>query len=86
MLNKLKSLREKSHDIQTVGLSDAIVEKFLKLDPRLGQAIDDAVNKYELLHAEFGELLNSQSWTKLSMFKVVSLTFMMLTLLIHILH
>lgn len=58
MLNKLKSLREKSHDIQTVGLSDAIVEKFLKLDPRLGQAIDDAVNKYELLHAEFGELLN----------------------------
>jgi acetylornithine/succinyldiaminopimelate/putrescine aminotransferase len=57
MLEKLKSLRSKCDDILTVGLSDETVEKFLKLDPRLGQAIDDALNKYESLNSEFGNLL-----------------------------
>lgn len=58
MLEKLKSLRAKSKNIQTVGLSDEHIEKFLKLDPRLGEAVEDAVRNYQKLEAEFSDLLS----------------------------
>jgi acetylornithine/succinyldiaminopimelate/putrescine aminotransferase len=48
-LEKLNSIRSRSGKRQTQGLSDAVVKEFLTLDPKLGQAIDDA-------HTQFAEL------------------------------
>jgi acetylornithine/succinyldiaminopimelate/putrescine aminotransferase len=57
MLEKLKSLREKSTGIQTVGLPDEVVEKFLKRDPNLAKAIDEAIENYAEIEKEYPDLL-----------------------------
>lgn len=49
MLNYLEKLRQHRHQAETLGLSDAVIRKFLALDKRLGQAI---VMAYEYSQSE----------------------------------
>ena len=56
-LDKLREIREKANGIQTKGLPDEVIEKFLNIDPRLSQAIDQALVNFQSLEQEFPELL-----------------------------
>lgn len=58
MLEKLKLLREDCSKVETVGLPDEVVLKFLDLDKRLGEAIEQAVINYSKLKEEFPRLVH----------------------------
>ncbi len=57
-LQKLNTMRQAGGSRRTVGLADSVIERFLKTDPLLGQAIDEGFAAYEKAKAEFPELIN----------------------------
>ena len=56
-LQKLNSMRQSGGSRRTVGLPDATIERFLKTDPLLAQAIDEGFAAFEAARAEFPALL-----------------------------
>ena len=56
-LSALQSLREASGTRQTVGLDDALVARFLALDPQLGEAIEAAWSARQCYEDSFGEAI-----------------------------
>lgn len=56
---QLKPLRACAGARLTVGLDDATVERFATLDPRLGLAVDDALDAFQRMRAEFPELVDA---------------------------
>lgn len=56
-LNKLNLMRQAGGSRRTVGLPDATIERFLKIDPLLAQSIDEAYAAFEIARAEFPELI-----------------------------
>lgn len=57
VLNKLNLMRQAGGSRRTVGLPDAVIERFLKTDPLLSQAIDEAYAAFESARTECPELL-----------------------------
>jgi acetylornithine/succinyldiaminopimelate/putrescine aminotransferase len=56
-LQKLNTMRQTGGSRRTVGLADATIERFLKSDPALSQAIDEGFAAYESARTEFPEIL-----------------------------
>jgi acetylornithine/succinyldiaminopimelate/putrescine aminotransferase len=56
-LQKLNELREKTGAAKTVGLPSDIITKFLGMDKKLAQAIDDAYENFQTLSKQYPELL-----------------------------
>ena len=56
-LQKLNSMRQAGGSRRTVGLPDATIERFLRTDPLLAQAIDEGYAAFEAARAEFPALL-----------------------------
>jgi acetylornithine/succinyldiaminopimelate/putrescine aminotransferase len=56
-LQKLNTMRQAGGSRRTVGLADATIERFLKSDPALSQAIDEGFAAFESARAEFPEIL-----------------------------
>ncbi len=56
-LQKLNAMRQAGGSRRTVGLADATIERFLKTDPLLAQAIDEGFAAFEAARAEFPALL-----------------------------
>jgi hypothetical protein len=54
-MERLKQLRGSGGRRRTVGLEDEIVERFLERDPRLGQAIDEAIEAHAKLREIWGD-------------------------------
>jgi len=56
-MQTLQVIREFAGNRATIGLDDATIERFLTVDPTLGEAIDAALAAHEALQGEFGDLL-----------------------------
>jgi acetylornithine/succinyldiaminopimelate/putrescine aminotransferase len=56
-LEQLAELRDYGGPAETVGLSDAVLERFLALDPALSQAITEALAAHRRLRGEWGTAL-----------------------------
>ena len=56
-LQKLNSMRQAGGSRRTVGLTDSTIERFLKTDPLLAQAIDEGFAAFESARSEFPALL-----------------------------
>jgi len=56
-LQKLNAMRQAGGSRRTVGLADATIERFLKSDPLLAQAIDEGFAAFEAARTEFPALL-----------------------------
>jgi hypothetical protein len=56
-LQKLNAMRQAGGSRRTVGLADATIERFLKTDPLLAQAIDEGFAAFEVARSEFPALL-----------------------------
>ena len=56
-LQKLNAMRQAGGSRRTVGLADSTIERFLKTDPLLAQAIDEGFAAFEAARAEFPDLL-----------------------------
>lgn len=56
-LQKLNLMRQAGGSRRTVGLGDATIERFLKSDPALSQAIDEGFAAFENARAEFPEVI-----------------------------
>lgn len=56
-LQKLNAMRQAGGSRRTLGLADATIERFLKSDPLLAQAIDEGHAAFEAARAEFPALL-----------------------------
>ena len=56
-LQKLNVMRQAGGSRRTVGLADATIERFLKSDPLLAQAIDEGFAAFESARAEFAQLI-----------------------------
>lgn len=56
-LQKLNLMRQAGGSRRTVGLADATIERFLKSDPLLAQAIDEGFAAFESARTEFPQLI-----------------------------
>lgn len=56
VLDRLKTLREAGGDTRTRGLADGVIERFSESDPRLGQAVEQALNAAERWKSAYPEL------------------------------
>ena len=56
-LQKLNTMRQAGGSRRTVGLTDATIERFLKTDPLLAQAIDEGYAAFEAASVEFPQLI-----------------------------
>ncbi len=57
VIDRLRELQDYGGERQTVGLEDAVVERFAARDPRLGEVVERAVAAHRALRAEWGEAL-----------------------------
>ena len=57
VIDRLKELQDYGGERQTVGLDDAVLERFAAKDPRLGEAVDRAVAAHRALREAWGEAL-----------------------------
>jgi len=57
VIDRLKKLQDHGGERQTVGLEQPVIERFAALDPRLGDAVDQALSIHECLQVEFGDAL-----------------------------
>ncbi|MDX1459982.1 MAG: aminotransferase class III-fold pyridoxal phosphate-dependent enzyme [Xanthomonadales bacterium] len=57
IIERLKPLREAGGTAQTTGLEDATVERFAALDPRLAEAVDAAVEAFEIIRESEPDVL-----------------------------
>ncbi|HWS25992.1 MAG TPA: aminotransferase class III-fold pyridoxal phosphate-dependent enzyme [Xanthomonadales bacterium] len=56
-LQKLNVMRQAGGSRRTVGLADAAIERFLKSDPLLAQAVDEGFAAFESARVEFPQLI-----------------------------
>ena len=63
VLEQLIAIRDYAGPRQTVGLTDATLERFLQRDPTLAQAINEASASHEAMRAEWGEHLQGDEAT-----------------------
>ncbi len=56
-IEMLREMREFGGTARTRGLDDATIERFVELDPALGQAISEALEQHKALRADFGDFL-----------------------------
>lgn len=57
-IEKLNTIRASKGDVLTKGLSDDIINQFLKTDPALTTAIENAYNNFNTIKTEFPELVD----------------------------
>ncbi len=65
-LDKLHILRQAQGEVLTLGLSDAIIEKFLGSDPALSQAIELALTEFETVKSIYPEVIDMHEADQLS--------------------
>ncbi|HET7663033.1 MAG TPA: aminotransferase class III-fold pyridoxal phosphate-dependent enzyme, partial [Rhodanobacteraceae bacterium] len=56
-IEMLREMREFGGAARTSGLDDATIERFVELDPALGQAIAEALEQHKALRADYGDFL-----------------------------
>jgi acetylornithine/succinyldiaminopimelate/putrescine aminotransferase len=56
-LQKLNTMRQAGGSRRTVGLADVTIERFLKTDPALSQAIDEGFAAFETARSEFPDII-----------------------------
>ena len=57
VIKQLETLRTHGGEVRTTGLPDAVVLKFSERDPRLAEAVGDAVRQFNRLRDEYPDLL-----------------------------
>jgi acetylornithine/succinyldiaminopimelate/putrescine aminotransferase len=57
VISKLNTLRQLGGESLTTGLTDEVIERFAERDPRLGQAVDDALGVLECWREAYPELI-----------------------------
>lgn len=57
VIDRLKELRDYGGERQTVGLDDAVIERFAASDPRLGQAVEQALAAHQAFRDDWGDAL-----------------------------
>ncbi|HET7301001.1 MAG TPA: aminotransferase class III-fold pyridoxal phosphate-dependent enzyme, partial [Oleiagrimonas sp.] len=56
-IEMLREMREFGGAARTSGLDDATIERFVEIDPALGQAIAEALEQHKSLRADYGDFL-----------------------------